>query len=171
MKKLHIILIIICVILFSLIYLSISGIQTVSTDKKIYYSGEEVKIHWSDFSLEWCSCSNKVITVFKRETTDWESVQYQLYGFGNSVCVDGKLVGLPYPCDVISCSFPILNSKSGDFSWNSKIYEKKGSVNSCLNPFNNEVRNRTMQSYELKNVPSGKYKIKFGTAEKIIEII
>jgi len=165
-----VVLIIVAVILSSLIYFSAYGIQTVSTDKKIYSSGEEVKIHWSDFSLEWCSCSNKGIAIFKQETTGWEKVQYQLYGFGGGACVNGQIISLPMPCDVVSCSFPKPNSESGDFSWNSKIYERKGTVNSCLNPFNNEIINRTMQSYELKNAPSGKYKIRFGNADIIIEI-
>lgn len=51
MRKLYIALIITVVILFSLIYFSVYGIQTVSTDKKTYSSGEEVRVHWSDFRL------------------------------------------------------------------------------------------------------------------------
>lgn len=170
MKKLYIILIIIFVILLSLIYFSVSGIQTLSTNKNIYSSGEEIQIHWSDFSLERCSCSNKGVAIFKQETTGWERVQHQLYGFGSGACVNGEIVGLPMPCDVVSCSFPRPNSESGDFTWNSQIYERKGSVEFCLNPFNNELINRTMQSYDLKNAPLGKYKITYGSADKIIEI-
>ena len=170
MRKLYIALIVIAVITSSLIYFSASGIQSVSTDKKTYSSGEEVKIHWSDFSLEWCTCSNKGVAIFKQETTGWERVQYQLYGFDGGACVNGEIIGLPMPCDLASCSFPRPNSESGDFSWNSKIYERKGTIDSCLNPFNNEAINRTMQSYELKNAPAGKYKITFGNAQEIIEI-
>lgn len=169
MRKLYLALIVIAVILSSLIYFSVSGIQTVSTDKKTYSSGEKVKIYWSDFGLEWCSCGNKGVEIFKQETTGWERIQYKLYGFGDA-CVNGQIVSLPMPCDDVYCSFPRPNSESGDFSWNSKIYESKGIVNSCLNPFNNEVINRTVQSFELKNTLSGKYKITFGNAQEIIEI-
>ncbi len=175
MRKLYLALIVIVVILFGLIYFSVSGVQTVSTDKKVYSSGEEVKIHWSDFSLEWCSCSNKGVAVLRQEITGWERVQYELYGFGIA-CVDGQMTGLGMPCDASSCSFPKLNSKSGVFSWNSKIYKRNGTVNSCLRTFRNEktnsteVINGTMNNYESKNALSGKYKIIFGNAEKIMEI-
>ena len=169
MRKLYIVIIVILVVLFSLIYFSVSGIQTVSTDKKVYSSGEKVKIHWSDFSLDWCSCSNRGVAIFKQETTGWESVQYQLYGFGGA-CVNGQMISLPMGCDVNFCSFPRPNFESGDYSWNSKMYERKDIVNSCLDPFNNKTINVTMQSYELKNAPSGKYKIAFGHAQEIIEI-
>ena len=169
MRKLYLALIAIIVILSGLIYFSVSGIQTVSTDKKIYSLGEEVKIHWSDFSLEWCSCSNKKIAIFKQETTGWERVSYQLYGFDGIACINGQVFDLGMPCDVVSCSLPKPNFKNGDLSY-PKIYERNGTVNSCLNPFNNEVINGTMQSYDLKNAPSGKYKIQFGNANRIIEI-
>ncbi len=175
MKKRYPILIIIFVILFGLIYFSVSGIQTLSTDKKVYSLGEKIQIHWSDFSLEECTCSNKEIQIFKQETTGWEIVPTQLYGFGGWACVNGEMIGLPMHCDFGSCRFPKPNFKSGDFTWNSKIYERKGIVESCLNPYsknpyNNELINRSMQSYDLKNAIPSKYKISFGSADKIIEI-
>ncbi len=170
MRKLYLALIVIIVILSGLIYFSVSGIQTVSTDKKIYSLGEEVKIHWSEFSLKWCSCSNREIVIFKQETTGWERVSYRLFRIVVFACVNGRVEGFGMPCDVVSCSFPKPNFESGDFSWNSKIFERNGTVNSCLKPFNNEVINRTMQSYELKNATSGKYKIQFGSSNRIIEI-
>jgi len=74
-------------------------------------------------------------------------------------------------CDVVSLyPLPLLNSESWDFSWNSKIYERNGSVNSCFNPATNKTINATIPNYELKNAPAGTYKVKFGNAEKIIEI-
>ena len=170
MKKLYIIIIVALVIIFALIYFSVFGIQTISIDKKIYSVGEEVKIHWSDLSLKWCTCSNKGIQIFRQGTAGWESAQYQLYGFGGGACVNGGIVSLPMPCDVVSCSFPRLNFNSGDFLWNSKIYERKGSVDSCLDRYSNEIINRKMQSYEFKNAPPGKYKIQFGNLNKVIEI-
>jgi len=168
MKKKYV-LIITLIIIFSFIYLSISGIQTISTDKKIYSSGEEIKIHWSDFSFDWCTCSSKQVLIFKQEATGWERVKYELLGFGGA-CIDGKVATVPMPCDFISCSFPKPNFKDGDFPWNSKIYEFIGTVDSCLNPHNNEIVNVTMNNYELKNAPSGKYKIMFGNAQETIEI-
>jgi hypothetical protein len=145
------------------------GIQTVSTDKKTYSSGEEVKVHWTDFRIERCTCGDKEGVIFKYETTGWKRVIYKLYGF-SSVCVNNEVTSVPMHCDVISCSFPKLKSDSGNFSWNSKIYEYKGKATSCLDPFNNEAINKTWYSYEFKDAPSGKYKIAFGSAYKIIEI-
>jgi hypothetical protein len=172
MKKLYIAIIIILVIFLGLAYFSVVGIQTVSTDKKVYFSGEEVRIYWSDFNLKRCTNINKEISILKQETTGWERVLYKSYQLGPSyVCINGKIFGSPMVFDVVSvCSFPRLNFESGDFLWKSKIYERKGTVNSCLNPLDNKVINKTMQSYELKNAPPGKYKIIFGNAQEIIEI-
>ena len=173
MKKRLLIIIILAVILVAILCFSVYGIQTVSTDKRTYikYPGEEVKIHWSDFSLEWCTCSDKEVKIFKQETTGWERVQYKIYAFGG-VCVNGTtILDLGMPCDVIDCSFSRPNVRSGNFSWNLKIYEYKGLVDSCLDTHKNATINSTMNSYELKNAPSGKYKIQFGIAYKIIEIL
>jgi hypothetical protein len=170
MKKKYIIIIIVIAVIFSLSYLSTIGIQTVSTDKNTYSIGEEVKIQWSDFSLDWCTCSNKDIQIFKQESTEWKRIQYELYGFGGGACVDGKLANLAMPCDIVSCSLPKPNFKNGEFYWNSKTYELIGTVDSCLNPYNNETVNVTVNDYELKNAPSGKYKIVFGNVQEIIEI-
>lgn len=169
MKRKYVIISIVIIVIFIFYYLSAIGIQSISSDKELYSSGEEIKIHWSDFSFEWCTCSNKEIQIFKQEATGWERILYRLLGFSGS-CVDGKMVPMAMPCDVISCSFPKPSFDNGEFIWNSKIYEFIGTVDSCLNPYNNEIVNVTMNSYELKNAPSGKYKIKFGTAEKVIEI-
>lgn len=170
MKKLYIIIIVALVIIFAFTYFSVSGIQTISTDKKTYSVGEEVKIHWSDLSIKRCTNSNKGIQIFKQETAGWERIEYNLYSFGGGACINGEIVSLPMPSDVFSCSFPKPNFNSGDFSWNSKIYERKGSVDSCLDRYSNEMINIKMQNYESKNVSSGKYKIQFGNASKIIEI-
>jgi hypothetical protein len=93
-----------------------------------------------------------------------------LYGFGGDACVNGKIVILPMPYDFIFCSFPKPNYSSGDFLWKSKVYERSGTVNSCLDSYNNEAINREMQSYDFKNAAPGKYKLQFGNASKVIEI-
>lgn len=162
MKKPYIALILI--ILFSLVYFSIFGIQTLSTDKKVYAIGEEIEIHYSDFRLEFCICTDKVVQIFKDE----QRIQYIMYSM-ESLCVDGRIQGFPMRCDMISCSFPKLDYSKVDFKWDLKLYERTGPVDSCT--LNNEVINRTWMSYELKNASAGKYKIKYGNAVRVIEII
>jgi ribosomal protein S24E len=160
-----------CVICY---YAASYGIQTVSTDKKVYSSSEEVKVHWTDFRLERCTSNNKGVVIFKQETTGWKEVRHQLYGApgANFYCVNNEITGVPMHADIIyHCSSPFkLKRDSGNFSWNSKIYEYKGKVTSCLDPFNNEAINKTWYSYEFKDAPSGKYKITHGLAQTIIEI-
>jgi len=168
-KKYYWIIGIIAIFVF-IIYLSVSGIQTISTDKNMYSLGEEVKIHWSDFSLQWESCDFRVIKMYKQEARGWKRISHELYTSGSPICVNGEAVGGSYPCDVSSFQFPSKIFKNGDFLWNSKIYEYKGETDSCLDIRNNEIVNYTMNSYEFKEALAGKYKLSFGSAEKVIEI-
>jgi len=168
-KKYYRIIGIIAIFVF-IIYLSVSGIQTISTDKNVYSLDEEIKIHWSDFSLQWESCDFRVIKIYKQEATGWKRISHELYTFGAPVCVNGEAVGGSYPCDVSSFQFPSKIFENGDFLWNSKIYENIGTVDFCFNPYNNETVNGTFNNYLLKNASAGKYKIVFGNSQKIIEI-
>ena len=159
------------IVIFALIvYLSASGIQAISTDKNVYSLGEEVKIHWSDFSLQWESCNSRAVKIYKQEATSWKRISYELLTFGSPACVNGEMSGGAYPCDVSSFQIPSKIFESGNISWNSKIYEYKGETDSCLDTRKNEIINYTMSSYEFKEAPAGKYKLSFGSAEKIIEI-
>ena len=123
MKIIYVILVFILIIIFGMLYFSVFGIQTISTDKKVYSSGENIEIYWSDFSISWCSCSRKGIQIFKQGQTGWEMLPHQIYGFGGA-CIDGIILSLPMHCDAISCSFPKLNFRSNVFIWNSKFYER-----------------------------------------------
>jgi hypothetical protein len=169
MKRIHIIVAILVVIIIAVVYLSMFGMQTVSTDKQTYIFGEEVKIHWSDLSIRACSCSTPEIQIFRQEEVGWVKVQHQLSFFGGA-CVNGKMGNVGMPCDVVMCTVPLPGFQSGDYSWNTKIYERNGSVNSCFNPFTNETVNETMPNYKLEDAPAGTYKITFGNSETIIEI-
>jgi hypothetical protein len=169
MKKMYVAIAALLVIIIGVVYLSMFGIQTVSTDKQTYIFGEEIKIHWSDLSIRSCSCSTPEVQIFRQEAGEWVRVQHYLSFFGGA-CVNGKMGNVGMPCDVVMCTVPLPGFESGDYSWNSKIYEGNGSVNSCFNPFTNKTVNETMPSYKLENAPAGTYKIKFGNAEKIIEI-
>jgi hypothetical protein len=181
---------IILVIVIIFIYFYVSGFQTVSTDKNTYSVGEEIKIHWSDFNLKSCTCSGQNFQIFKKETTGWKAFQYKL-GESYPYCVNdqvesgfvyegGVLVSFPFPgggvmCDVVVCSFMKPNTENGNFSWDSKIYQRKGDVSSCADLNEKKVQEISptggkLENYELKNAPPGKYKIQFRNADKIIEI-
>ncbi len=171
MGKLYAIIAVALAVVFIVGFLSVFGIQTISADKQEYSSGEEVKIRFSDFSLHWSTCGGKSIQIFKQEASGWKMIQYQLLGYGGEACVDGETALMVMGCDfVLFPLFPTMNIESKDFSWNSKVYEKAGEVDSCFSPFRNETVNRKMENYELRNVPPGKYKLKYGSAETIIEI-
>ena len=170
MKKWWIILIILFVLIIIIFYLSKWGIQTISIDKKIYSEGESVKIHWSNFGISWCSCDNRDIEIWYKEDSElWKKTKYALGGFGEMVCVNGKLTPSSMPCDVVMCSFPKPSLKKGDFIWNSKVYEKTGNVNNCKDVYGRDI-NETLTNYEFRNAPLGEYKIRFGTAKKTFEI-
>lgn len=182
MRKLYVALIVAVVILFGIYCFIGFEIQTVSTDKKIYSPGEEVKINWSYFSfLQYNSCSGTRAAIFRESRTGWESVPYELFARGrnqNIACVNGDTVFLGMPSDIIMCS----NSGSGNLSWNSKLYERNGTTDSCsvcvqwekkstvYSCSKHNVLNSTIENYDLKNAPIGKYKIMVGTAQEIIEI-
>ena len=151
-------------------YLFVSGINTISTDKKVYSSGEEVKIHWRDFRIQDRCCGGRDIGLFRQEGAEWVAVKYYLNDFA---CFNGKLNGgLGFPVMVSCvCSPPRLILKQGNFSWNSTAYEANGTVDSCLkSSYGNESINQTMTKYDLKNASPGKYKFVLGNAEAIIEI-
>lgn len=177
MKKLYaIVLFFLIVISFLVFYLSFFGFQIISTDKDVYSVGEEIKIYWFDLSLEWCTCSDKEVKIFKQEEEGWKEVDYQLkyrpdirYEFIPD-CVEGKIIHRAMPCDVTVCGFPRLKTINGNFTWNSKIYERIGTTNFCVNPHTNETINGIFNNYTLKYVSPGKYKIIFGNAQKVIEI-
>ena len=84
--------------------------------------------------------------------------------------MDGEVKGSLMSCDLVDCSNPRFVSDSGEYVWNSLIYERKGEVESCLFPETNETLNRTMPSFESSNASPGIYMVKFGNAQTIFEI-
>ncbi|MEM5773193.1 MAG: hypothetical protein QXL86_03155 [Candidatus Aenigmatarchaeota archaeon] len=173
MKKLLVAMFAIALFLFGIFFLSVYGIRSISTDKKVYSLGEEAKIYWSSLSLEWCTCPAKRLRVeIFREALGWQEVQHELHGKPNErVCADGQVVVFPMPCDIIRCSFPVFKSRSGIYTWNLKEYERRGTTSSCLFLPTNETISQEMPNYISKNVPPGKYKIQFGIASTMIEIV
>lgn len=169
MKKKWLIWIIVGVIVI-LFYLSILGIQTLSTNKKVYSQGEKIKINLFELSMYWCVGGNE-LQIFKQETDGWKEIQHDFPEiFWKDICLNGGVVPTAMREGGNFC-FPMLIFWSDDYSWNSKIYEDKGVVDSCSYSGTNIIANRTMRSFESKNAPPGKYKIKYGIAEKIIEIV
>jgi hypothetical protein len=145
------------------------GLQFVSTNKDVYSVGENVIISWSDFRLMKCTCSTH-LTIYQETENGWKSIMTTLMGFGAGACVDGTYVNIPMPCDLVSCNFPSVEFKSGNYTWNSKFYERVGQVDFCESPVDGEMINMTMNSYEFKTAPPGRYKATYGLGEKIFEI-
>lgn len=177
MKKLSIVILILILILLLIFFFSFFEFQKISTNKDRYSIGEEIKIYWLDLSLKWCTCSDKEIKIFKQMEEGWKEVNYQLkytpsvkYEFVGD-CVDGKITYRAMPCDFIICSFPRLKFTNGNFTWNSKIYEKIGTTDSCADPYTNETVGGVFNNYTLRHASPGKYKITLGYAQKVIEIV
>lgn len=146
-----------------IIYLSFFGLQTVSTDKTEYAFGEQIKIHWSNTAIEWCTCSGKDINILYDMADGWNNVPYDINKLGEA-CVDGKISAVAMPCDFVICHFPALSSKSGDYIWDSKEFLKRGTVKSCLDSYTNEPVNKSMQNYEKVAATPGFYRVEFGSA-------
>ena len=146
------------------------GIQSVSTDKDVYSFGEEVHIYWSDFGFKThttCGESDSYLPVeiYRETDSGWEQVK-RVLGKGIA-CVDGR-ADFFMPGDVC-LDVPSMNLE-GNLTWKS-IYEFTGKVDSCPSTVPGLVYNiSSMDSYKFKDTPVGTYKIKFGMAEKIIEI-
>lgn len=144
-------------------------IQSVSTDKDVYSFGEEVHIYWSYFGFKThttCGESDTPLPMefYKKTDSGWEQVNLSLpIGM---VCINGR-ADFVMGGDV--CSVHSMNLE-GNLTWKS-IYEFTGEVESCPSAAPGLVYNgSSMNSYKFKDTPVGTYKIKFGMAEKIIEI-
>jgi hypothetical protein len=168
-KRLALLVIAVIATIFAIIFLSESGIQTISTDKSIYSRGETVRMTANDFALEWCSCNSRQIQIFRQGGTGWELVNNSINGLGGA-CVDGNVAPIAMPCDFVVCSFPRPNSDSRALTWNLKIYEASGMVESCYNSDSNETINGTFHSYTSKDVSPGRYKIQYGIGETLIQV-
>jgi len=157
------------VIIFSMFFVTeIGGIQTISTSKETYSVGEEINIHFKDFRIVRIACSpedNSKLQILKNGTTGWSNVNHIISD--NAFCIDGNFV-FNAPCDHGYYYINPIISKN--FTW-SRIYEYKGDVDSCLLQKSNEIVNGTMKSYESKNIQPGVYMIKFGNAQKTIEVV
>lgn len=170
-KVIHIFLAALAVVFF-MVYFSLFGIQTISTNKQVYSQGEEVKVNWFDFNFDWCTCSNLKFQIYEQGKDGWEEVKYSTPR--REICLNGELGGYPgfYGCDIVTCSpsnFELVHN-SGTFKWDTHIYRRNGSVKSCFDPYENRTVNESLRSYRLVNATPGKYKIQYGIAQKVIEI-
>ncbi len=166
--------VILCVLVLIIVvaYLSIFGINMVSTDKKTYSYGENITISYFGLRLSWCTCDDRRVSFYQKRDGEWKGIFSGIFGF-QPVCINGKIGSgtLGMPCDVIICSLiPKPRFDSGNFVWDGKFYEYLGWTTECegIDEFN--LARGGIQNYEFKTAPPGLYKIKFGTAEKIIEI-
>lgn len=116
MKKLLVAMLAITLFLFGIFFLSVYGIQSISTDKKSLFSWEEVKIYWSSLSLEWCTCLAKELRVeIFREALGWQEVQHELHGKPNErACADGQVVVFPRALRYHKLLFPGFQKQKRD---------------------------------------------------------
>lgn len=163
MKKSTRILLGVIFVIFVLGFLSFVGIYTISTDKNVYSVREHISVSWFDIKLFRRSCRDPYRPKFYHETINgWEYVTDRAMGWG-MVCVNGKIESADMGCDAIVYSFGPLLKKGADI-WSSSIIRSKETMEIC------EYFEEPVPSYELKPAPPGRYKVKFGWAEKVFEI-
>lgn len=172
-KKIILLILAIIIVLFflSLIGVSVVGFSTVSIDKNVYSIGEKINVSLFDFRLFRCSCSGPRIEFYRKTESGWEKINHELLRFGYA-CVDGEFTNPAMHCDVYQCDFSTFKQivRKGNFTWDSKIYEKKEKLEICEAPNPDFKLKEPIISFETKNAPAGKYKVKFGIAQKIFEI-
>lgn len=163
-------------VIFFVLFTTLIGFTFVSTSKDVYEQGEKVKISWTDFKLLRSSCGKRV-KIYQKSNSDWEKVNRYVINFGSQICVDGELRGGAYPCDVVTFEFLKEPYRTGTETWNSKFYEYKGEEVCKIPPRNPRIpgssfhwSNETYPSYEIKEVPPGEYKVKYGYAEEKFSI-
>ena len=140
-KKLWLIVgVILLFLLTSFLYLSVYGIQNVSTDKYTYYNyprlENKVKITYSSFDIFYQACiDNYYLVIYKNDAVTFRSY-----------------------CDV--AYFKWFNRDFRQFVWDTNYYEAQGIINQC-----GDIPG-TFTHYVLKKAPAGTYKIVYGGAEK-----
>jgi hypothetical protein len=180
-KKIRILLFSILGVLIIFFYLSIFGIQTVTTDKKEYQAGEEVKITTMDIELHYCSCTEPELYI-KREqiqgAANGESnypLTIRLQEGDRSIvqniregpmCLDGE-VRYPGMCDVVMCSIPRFFFRINTHTWDGKVYVRNGTTQTCGT---HDFQDRNMSLYHSVPAESGTYTIRFGKNSKTIRI-
>ncbi|MBZ9572538.1 hypothetical protein KJA15_04360 [Patescibacteria group bacterium] len=168
MKKAILIISVIILVIVILVFLFFVGFSKISTNKDIYKTREEVIVSFSDFRLLRCNTSPSITNMlFYYETSEgWKRIIHEDWHvtWGGIACVDGKPVHGVHPGDIQRCTFFILPYKSGTYTWDSKVYESKGVEEIC-----GELE-KPVPSFQSKPASPGKYKVKFGSAQKIFEI-
>jgi len=165
-KKLWLIVgVILLFLLTSFLYLSVYGIQNVSTDKYTYYNyprlENKVKITYSSFDIFYQACiDNYYLVIYKKEGEAWVNVNYNLIypsitDFQG--CLNDAVTFRSY-CDV--AYFKWFNRDFRQFVWDTNYYEAQGIINQC-----GDIPG-TFTHYVLKKAPAGTYKIVYGGAEK-----
>lgn len=151
-------------VLAGIAYLSVSGIQLLSTDKDIYSPGENATVRWLSFFLSWNSCDGGAdVRIFREGPGGWEDIDVQQY---SSKCIDGSMSAIFMPGDVCLPMFAVPKLYNGDYTWDMRIRKNIGETTNC----DGRELDRPVPNYVSAPAPPGKYKIMFGTAQKIIEI-
>ncbi|MFH1235205.1 MAG: hypothetical protein V1493_06345 [Candidatus Diapherotrites archaeon] len=172
MDKIFLALAVIALAALAFLYLAFFGIQAVGTDKDSYLAGEQVAVSWSDFRFYSCTCPSLDLQMFRETSLGWERIiRYDpaYLRFSGFACVDGELSMMPFPCDVVACNFFQQPATEGEFAWNQTIIEEKGTTETCEKNTPIGVEGPFV-AYETKSASAGRYKFKFGSAEKVFEI-
>jgi len=146
------------------------GFRGVTTDKDSYSSGEKVIILVSDFRLAFCD-DTRGTEIYRETPSGWEAIETSP-AYWRQNCVNGLLAAVVMPMDFISCTPHIVNLR-GNYSWDQMAYKYTGLVSSCnaSRDYNTtENIDYPIAAYNEELAGPGKYKIKFGSAEKIFEI-
>ena len=152
------------------IFFTFYGIYSVTTDKEIYSSEENINISFSDITFFRCPTDADIL-IYQDTDDGWKEITRELIspeipeGF---VCLDGNLTPIQMSVDLKTCILFKEPIKSGKIEWNKIFYEEKDTKEICSNmiPFN-----KPLMSYETKTASLGKYKATYRFSEKVFEII
>jgi len=157
-----------------------SGQQTTTTNKDVYSAGEKINITYSDSGIDRCTCMGPRLIFYKLTGNVWNELSLDIDAFvlgewRNWMCINGVIRHIPrnLGCDAIACK-PGFSKDIFSYEWDAKYYDYAGLVDTCQNSSESieypEDVEFPLVAYSFVTAPSGKYKIKFGNAEKIIEI-
>lgn len=143
------------------------GFSRVSTNKDTYLQGEEITVSYSDFRLLRFNTSPSTTNMFFYFETSggWKRIKHMRghVTWGGVACVDGQVVYGNHPGD-IARFVPFIPYEKGVYTWDSRIFEKKGSKEIC-----GEIK-VPVDSFQSKYAPAGKYYVKFGRAKTTFKI-
>ncbi len=178
MMKIHCVLVAALTVaaLISAVVIALSDfpVTWVSTDKTTYLQGENVKINYGSIQLLWQNCrATPDLMIYEVHGEESKSINHRkvVYSFGSQFCLDGKLFGGAYHCDVVWTLFPPeFYNRSIDYEWDRKMLEPQGKVSSCKAGQDDIFLGREIRNYVTVNAPTGKYIVQYGGSKARFEL-